>query len=126
MSKQPLEEILEELKAAEVRWQELLKETGSATGNLKKPEILYIGPKPITKESLQHKVAPIVHIPIIKRNRGDFVSRMKLQLKAIKSELGWTDCKARKVELIQRLTETKSNIKAFKKEKKYGKYPNKN
>lgn len=36
MSKQPLEEILEELKAAEVRWQELLKETGSATGNLKK------------------------------------------------------------------------------------------
>lgn len=128
-SKQSLAEILEELKAAEERWQDLLKNAKNDTKHLKKPDILYVGPRPITKVKVQQvkePVIPVVPIPKIKKNRGDFVSRMKTQLKLLKNELSWNVSAARKNELIEKITKTKSEIKYFKKNKRYGKYTNKN
>lgn len=91
---QPLEEILEELRAAEERWQKLLKESEGNKEKIIKPEILNVGPKPIKNLSrkVEEPYIPVVAIPKIKRNRGDFVSRMKTTLNVLKSELGYTDC----------------------------------
>lgn len=127
---QPLEEILEELKAAEERWQKLLKEYQVDKKQVKKPDILYVGPKPIKNIRKPLKVRepfiPVVQVRKTTNNRGDFVSRMKVQLNILKNELSWTTCAIKKAELFNEITDTKIKIKEFKKNKKNGKYPNKN
>lgn len=124
---QPLEEILEELRAAEERWQKLLKESEGNKEKIIKPEILNVGPKPIKNLSrkVEEPYIPVVAIPKIKRNRGDFVSRMKTTLNVLKSELGYTDCATSREEILQKILQTKRGIKLHKKAKRNGKHTNK-
>lgn len=127
---QPLEEILEELRAAEERWQKLLKEAEGNTEQLVKPDILNIGPKPIrrpkAKFTTREPFIPVVPVPVIKRNRGDFISRMKRRLNVLKCELSQTGCPAVKTEIEGRIKKTKLEMKIFKKQKKNGKHTNQN
>ena len=125
---QPLEEILKELEAAEGRWKKLLEEAENEKELIKRPEILNIGPKPIRK-LVKREVEPIVNIPKIKRNRGDFISRMKTQLNVLKTELGFTNNSEEREKIKQRIEQTKTDIKQhkkYKKNKRNGKHPNKN
>ena len=117
---QPLEEILKELEAAEGRWKKLLEEAENKKENIKRPEILNICPKPIrklVKREVEPRI-PIVNIPKIKRNRGDFISRMKTQLNVLQTVLGFTNNTEEREKIKQRIEQTKTDIKQHNKYKK--------
>lgn len=130
---QPLDELLADVEQAEVRWIELLKRAENSSEVIRRPEILNIGPRPIKKFGLRKITEP--HIPKvdvtkIKRNRRDFVSRMKTRLDVLKCELEFSECQAKKVDIQNKIRETKTEIRLFKKnkelKKKYGEHPNQN
>lgn len=121
--RQPLEEILEEIKAAEERWQKLLNENKGDATQIKKEDILNIGPKPIKLKSKTYEpIIPKVQLPIIKKNRGDFRSRRKCSLNILKIELQQATCPKIKTSIEEKIKiikiELKNNLKQKKKKNK--------
>lgn len=114
-----MEEILKGLEIAERNWKKLLKETENKK-EVKKPEILNIGPKPIRfiKKLIKEPVIPKVDLPKIKKNRGDYRSLMKRNLNVLKHELSYEKDKDIQNKLEAKIIEIKKNLKDYTKNKK--------
>lgn len=115
------EEIVENLRQAEERWQRLLKES-SNPGSVEKPEILHLGPKPRTikrqipkEEEVKFEIFPL---PKPRKNRGDVVNRCKQQLTLLRAQLSQETNEDRRKLFETSINKQKDEIKAYRKQKK--------